>query len=227
MLAHRAVTQIPRGLIPTSVQKPAKFFPCHTSIISRATDYPTRIVILSERSEPKDLSSILSNSFVCHTSTISRATPLFATDPQTRSRKPFACHTCDTPLLPIRERLWRRGPFTPLLLCVLCQSQLCDLCDKNPRFQIAPGSRQFELGRLRTRITGHAPRRPKCGDSYLFLQSRPPYSFDFQPSTLDLCPPGVDFPPSTLLTWQAATQPVLPSSLALMTYNLGLSTVRV
>jgi hypothetical protein len=37
MLARPAVAQIPRGLILTSIQKLAKFFPCHTSKISPVT----------------------------------------------------------------------------------------------------------------------------------------------------------------------------------------------
>ena len=49
-------------------------------------------------SSPTNLRSLVSdNSFRCHTSRISLITPLFATDPKTRSHKPFVCHTCETP----------------------------------------------------------------------------------------------------------------------------------
>jgi len=96
--------------------------PLRGNMKPRTTEHPKRMRVLSERSESKNRSSsatlrssdvltfrrsdlptspasrrTLPNSFPCHTSRISPTTLLFATDPQTHSRKPFACHTCDTP----------------------------------------------------------------------------------------------------------------------------------
>ena len=81
----------------------ANSFLCRTSTISPVTELPTRMRVLSERSEAKDLSSQLTRNSLPLTplsATLPRnriLAPLFATHPETPSRKSFICRTSKTP----------------------------------------------------------------------------------------------------------------------------------
>src|SRR5438046_8930042 len=60
---------------------------------------PRRAALLTPSSPIPAFLQNVANSCICHTSEKSPVTPIIATDPKTRSRKPCVCHTCD-PLPP-------------------------------------------------------------------------------------------------------------------------------
>ena len=79
-------------------------FICHNSGKSPVSEHPTRMRVLSERSESKDLNTPPSPLFATHPRD-RRLTPIIATDPKTPFRNSFACHTYDPlPPFPIQGK---------------------------------------------------------------------------------------------------------------------------